>query len=115
VYRRAAVLVLPSEREGFGLPLIEAFACGTPVVASDLPVLREVGGPVAEFCRAGDRGAWAQSVLSLIGERDCSAGRKTRALAWASRFTWRRFADALAAIYIELARSTQAAREQCLA
>ena len=43
VYRRAAVVLLPSDAEGFALPLVEAMACGRPVVASDLPVLREVG------------------------------------------------------------------------
>jgi glycosyltransferase involved in cell wall biosynthesis len=44
LYRRAAIVVLPSAREGFGLPVVEAMACGTPVVCSDIPVLREVGG-----------------------------------------------------------------------
>ncbi len=44
VYRRSALLLMPSEREGFGLPVLEALACGTPVVASDVAALREVGG-----------------------------------------------------------------------
>ena len=44
LYRRASVVVLPSDREGFGLPVVEAMACGTPVMASDIPALREVGG-----------------------------------------------------------------------
>lgn len=44
LYRRAAVVLLTSEAEGFGLPLIEALACGAIVVASDIPVFREVGG-----------------------------------------------------------------------
>ena len=43
VYRQSAVLLLPSEREGFGLPVLEALACGTPVIASDIEALREVG------------------------------------------------------------------------
>ncbi len=40
---------MPSEREGFGLPVVEAMACGTPVVASDIAVLREVGGDAASL------------------------------------------------------------------
>jgi len=111
VSRRASVLVLPSEREGFGLPVVEAFACGTPVVASDLPVLREVGGSVADFCAVGDREAWARAVLGVLLEGpDRAAARRTTAIAWARRFTWTRFADQLATIYLELARARQADR-----
>jgi glycosyltransferase involved in cell wall biosynthesis len=114
VYRRAAIVVLPSEREGFGLPVVEALACGTPVVASDLPVLREVGGTAPEYRRVGDRAAWAEAVVGLIGERlehpDTLAARRARGVAWARRFTWTRFADDLAAIYVEVAGATQSAR-----
>ena len=60
VYRRAAMTLLPSESEGFGLPVLESLACGTPVVLSDIPVLREIGGPCRDVlprcgCRAVDR------------------------------------------------------------
>jgi glycosyltransferase involved in cell wall biosynthesis len=123
VYRRAAVVILASEREGFGLPVIEAFACGAPVVASDLGVLREVGGTVAEFCRVGDRAAFAQAMAAIVRERlerpERAAIRRTRAIARAQRFTWAHFAGRLATIYLELARATESARaprfEQCLA
>src|SRR5204863_273063 len=54
LYRRAAIVLQPSEREGFGLPLIEAMACGTPVVASDLAALREVGGDAVRYCPVGE-------------------------------------------------------------
>jgi glycosyltransferase involved in cell wall biosynthesis len=114
VYRRAALVVLPSEREGFGLPVVEALACGTPVVASDLPVLREVGGRAPEYRRVGDRAAWAEAVLGLVRERqqhpDMLAARRARGVAWARRFTWTRFADELAAIYVEVAGATESAR-----
>jgi glycosyltransferase involved in cell wall biosynthesis len=111
VYRRAAILLLPSEREGFGLPVVEALACGTPVVASDIPVLREVGGPSVEYCDPDDRAAWAHAVLRLLKERaECpeqAAGRRARSIAWAERYTWARFADQLSSIYLELSQNAQ--------
>jgi glycosyltransferase involved in cell wall biosynthesis len=69
VYRRAHVVVLPSEREGFGLPVLEALACGTPVVASDLPELRQTGGLVATYCPIGDLDAWVSAVLDVLRAR----------------------------------------------
>ena len=59
VYRRAALVLQPSEAEGFGLPVAEALACGTPVLASDLAVLREVGGEAAVYRAVGDVPAWS--------------------------------------------------------
>ena len=69
VYRRAAVVLQPSEREGFGLPVAEAKACGTAVVASDLPPLREVGGAGTAYCPVGDIGSWTSTVSKLLDER----------------------------------------------
>ena len=54
VYRRATLALLPSESEGFGLPVLEAQASGIPVVLSEIPVLRETGGPAATFAAVGD-------------------------------------------------------------
>lgn len=70
VYRRAALVLQPSEREGFGLPVAEAMACGTPVVASLLPALNEVGGCAAVYCRVGDARVWSETVNSLLDERE---------------------------------------------
>ncbi len=53
IYRRAALLFITSDREGFGLPLIEALACGTPVLASAIPALRETGGHAVAYASAG--------------------------------------------------------------
>lgn len=69
VYRRAALLIHTAEAEGFGLPLIEAMACGCPVVASDIPVLREVGGLAVAYCPVGDVDAWKSTVVALLHDR----------------------------------------------
>jgi len=62
LYQGARLLLLPSQLEGFGLPGLEALACGTPVLASDLPVLREVLGPAAEYVAAPKRGSWTDAL-----------------------------------------------------
>lgn len=54
LYRRAAVVVLPSRIEGFGLPVVEALESGAPLIVSDIPVLREVAGEAAMTFRPGD-------------------------------------------------------------
>jgi len=106
LYRRAALLIQPSEREGFGFPVIEAMACGTPVVASDLPVLREVGGPATAYCPVGGVSAWTESVAELLRERgeqpERWKERQLAAQAWVSRFSWREHARATVRMYKEL-------------
>lgn len=103
VYRRATLLVHTAEAEGFGLPLIEAMACGCPVVASDLPVLREVGGDAASYCRVADVAAWKNSIIELLHERFEHPRlwelRRQRGLAWAAGFSWPENARQTAEIY----------------
>jgi glycosyltransferase involved in cell wall biosynthesis len=105
VYRRAALLLLPSDREGFGLPLVEALRCGTPVLASDIPVLREVGGSAAEYVPAGDADAWAEAALRLLRRRADASSRwqngQAERIARGRHFTWTRFADHMTFIYKE--------------
>jgi glycosyltransferase involved in cell wall biosynthesis len=106
IYRRAAIALLPSEREGFGLPLVEALACGTPVVASDIAVLREVGGTAATFCGVGDVGEWRDRILHLLREReedgDAWQQRRELGLERAAEFSWSRYTDRVADIYAQL-------------
>ena len=61
--RQADALVFPSMAEGFGLPVLEAMASGVPVIASDLPVLREVGGNAAKYVLPTDTEAWAKAII----------------------------------------------------
>ena len=106
VYRRAAVVLQPSDREGFGLPVAEAMACGTPVVASDLEPLREVGGSVASYCPVGDVKAWTDTVSALLDERHADgaawAARRAAAVADARRFDVIEHARRMLDVYREL-------------
>lgn len=106
IYRRAAVLLQPSEREGFGLPVVEALACGTPVVASDLPVLREVGGDAARYCPVGNISAWTETVVRSFAEREQQPQawreRRDAGIAQAGKFSWAEYARKMVALYQEL-------------
>ena len=101
VYRRAPVVLIPSGAEGFGLPVIEALACGAAVVASDIPALREAGGPAAVFVPVGDVGAWADAVAKLLNDPASAPSRAGR-LAWAARFSWAAHAETIARAYDRL-------------
>jgi glycosyltransferase involved in cell wall biosynthesis len=107
VYRRSAMLLIPSEREGFGLPVLEALACGTPVVASDVAAMREVGGYAASYCPVDDVDAWRQTVSRLLEERrDHPAQwtlRRETGIRRAAAFSWSRYASDIVAIYARMA------------
>jgi glycosyltransferase involved in cell wall biosynthesis len=103
LYRRATIVLQPSEREGFGLPVLEAMACGTPVVASDLPALKEVGDAAIEYCRVGDIDLWARVINALLDERRHDphrwAARRHGGRVRARSFSWSQFASRMAEIY----------------
>ena len=78
LYRRASALVFPSRYEGFGLPVLEAMACGTPVVCSDIPALAELAGDAAVRVPPGEAGALAEAVRRVLEEPE-TAGRLSAA------------------------------------
>ena len=88
----ARALVFPSDDEGFGLPTIEALACGTPVVVTDIPVLREVLGDRATFVETGDLEG-----LLAAGAAATRPAPKAPAWSWAdaARATWQVYAEAI--------------------
>ena len=96
LYRGAACLVQSSRYEGFGLPIIEAMASGTPVVAVPDPALREVAGDAAIFVEEGDL---AEGVRRALAERErlVAAGHER-----ARGFTWRAAAERTLAVYREI-------------
>jgi len=109
VYRRSALLLQCSEAEGFGLPLVEAMACGCPVLSSDIPALRETGGTAATYCGPGDLEAWTKAVIELLRQRKSSAhaceDRRQKGLSHASHFSWRANARQTVDVYQKVLHS----------
>ncbi len=99
LYRDAVALCYPSVAEGFGFPVLEAMACGTPVIASDIPPVREVAGDAALLVPVGDVGAWANAVQqvlrdAVLRERMTSVGAERAAC-----FNWHNCAASIVEAY----------------
>src|SRR5262249_30010208 len=101
LYRGAVLVLQPSDAEGFGLPVVEALACGTGVLASDIPVLREVGGEAAMFGPVGDAEAWADAVWRVL-KGEVSPPPLGLRLARAAKFSWAEQARVIAGGYRDL-------------
>ncbi|MBL7063999.1 MAG: glycosyltransferase family 4 protein [Anaerolineae bacterium] len=95
LYRHAALFAFPSLYEGFGLPVLEAMACGIPVVCSDVSSLPEVAGDAALLVDPLDTGALAQAMARVLEDADLCRGMIARGLAQATRFTWEQAARQL--------------------
>jgi len=98
----ATALVHASRDEGFGIPLVEAMGRGTPVIVSDTPIFREIGGDAALYAPADDPSAFAAAVRSLVEPGEWEA-RSTAGLAQAARFDWAHSAAVLLQLLRELA------------
>jgi glycosyltransferase involved in cell wall biosynthesis len=109
VYERSDVLLLTSDREGYGLPVLEAFAAGKPVVASDIPALRESSGGLAICVPPDALRDWVDAVEHALSTRDengaLAAARRRRA----ASLTWDSHVRRLLDVYAELLEDTHAA------
>jgi glycosyltransferase involved in cell wall biosynthesis len=101
LYRAAELVLVPSEAEGFGLPVIEALACGAKVLASDIEPLREVGAAAVSYCPVADLAAWLSVARSSLETVDPPSARAAR-LAHANRYTWDAHADVIGSAYTRL-------------
>ncbi|HEV2871868.1 MAG TPA: glycosyltransferase family 1 protein, partial [Actinomycetota bacterium] len=95
----ADVFAYPSRYEGFGLPVLEAMACATPVVTTTGGSLPEVAGDAATLIDPGDETALAAAIAKLATDPAARADAATRGLARAASFTWERCAELTAAAY----------------
>jgi glycosyltransferase involved in cell wall biosynthesis len=102
LYQRASAVLLTSEAEGFGLPVIEALACGGIVIASDIPVLREVGGEVVMYCPITDISAWVQTIEQVLAHPNRTPTINSR-LTQAQKYSWSNHAQIIGKSYLGFA------------
>ncbi len=99
LYRSAAALVYPSRYEGFGLPLVEAMACGVPVIASRASCIPEVTGDAAVLLDPDDVEGWTAALAKLLGDAGFAAALGEAGARRAATFSWRRTAEQTAVVY----------------
>jgi glycosyltransferase involved in cell wall biosynthesis len=103
LYRQSSGLVFPSLHEGFGIPIAEALAVGTPVVASCFGASREAGGDLAIYVDPGDPTAIAEGCLRMARDDTHRERIRREGPAWvASRFTWSRASREVFDLYVQL-------------
>ena len=114
-YSAATIFVYPSLYEGFGLPVLEAMACGTPVITSSVSSLPEVAGNAAVLVDPHDIDALAGAIRELCGSPEARAALSRAGQQRATTFTWMRTAEKTLAVYrqaVDLAESSRFAFER---
>jgi glycosyltransferase involved in cell wall biosynthesis len=95
LYRSAEVFAFPSRYEGFGLPVLEAMAHGTPVITTNVTAIPEAAGRAAHYVPQDDPDALATAIACIRGDATYAASLRMRGLAHAARMTWTRSARSI--------------------
>ncbi|MDE0803779.1 MAG: glycosyltransferase family 1 protein [Acidimicrobiales bacterium] len=95
----ARIFAYPSKYEGFGLPILEAMSAEVPVVASDIPAIREVAGDAATLVPTGDADRVAAAIDALWSDEAARGDHVSRGVVRASRFSWDRCVDGLVHVF----------------
>ncbi|MCB8968786.1 MAG: glycosyltransferase family 4 protein, partial [Ardenticatenaceae bacterium] len=98
-YNAATLLAFPSVYEGFGLPVVEAMACGTPVVASQVSSIPEAAGDAGMLFDPHDKHQLAQAITAVLSNPDLAATMREQGRQQASRFSWERAGQETAVVY----------------
>lgn len=99
LYNLASLFVYPSRYEGFGLPVLEAMACGTPVICSNAGSLPEIAGDAALTLPPDDVAALAGALGRALADEELRAQMRARGLEWVKNFTWEKTARRTVEIY----------------
>jgi glycosyltransferase involved in cell wall biosynthesis len=99
LYRLASVFAYPSIYEGFGLPVLEAMASGTPVVANEISSIPEIAGDGAFLVEAGNARKMAGALIALLNQEPLRGAQINQGLGQATKFSWRKTAKETLAVY----------------
>jgi glycosyltransferase involved in cell wall biosynthesis len=108
MYRGASMLVLPSRYEGFGFTALEAMARGCPVLASDIPALREVSGDGALLLPVADEEAWSNAIRRVLSDRELREDLRRRGEEAVRRYSWEETAREVCRLFLRLGENVRA-------